>query len=421
MLSSYLPYPLFTGGHIRLYNLLKQLSKKHEIIFVCEKRDYQTQKDIDEIKNFCEKVFVVEKQKQWSVKNVLKTGFSSYPFLMIGHTNFKLKKILEELIEENKFDLIHVETSYVVQNLPEKIYGKIPVVLVEHNVEYLVYKRFFKLAPIFLKPFLAVDVFKIKRYEESFWKKATRLIAVSEDEKKLMKKTNVDVVPNGVDIDKFRIVNLDEKIKKEEKMILFIGDFRWIQNKNAIKIILKDIWPKVNSRVKNLASLASRSKLRGRSGQNSKLNLKLWVVGRNISDSIKRLNMEENVVFDENAPEDTTEIFKRSHVLLSPIRVGGGTSFKILESMASGVPVVTTTLGIEGIDAKNNEEVLISNNSNEIADLVLKILKNKNLYKKITTNARKLIEEKYAWDKIAKKLDEVYRSVVDSKNNLQVY
>ncbi|MCL5432835.1 MAG: glycosyltransferase family 4 protein [Patescibacteria group bacterium] len=265
ILSSYLPHPLFTGGHIRLYNLLKQLSKKHTITFVCEKRDYQTQRDIDEIKSFCEKVFVVEKQKQWSIKNILKTGFSSYPFLMVGHTNPRLKEILENLVEESKFDLIHVETSYVMQNLPGKIYNKIPVVLVEHNVEYLVYKRFFKLAPSLLKPFLAIDVSKIKHYEESFWKKATKLVAVSEEEKTLMKKNNIDVVPNGVDVDKFKVMNLDEKIKDKEKIILFIGDFRWIQNKNAIKIILKDIWPKINSKLKT---------------QNSKLNLKLWVVGR---------------------------------------------------------------------------------------------------------------------------------------------
>ncbi|MCL5432834.1 MAG: glycosyltransferase family 4 protein [Patescibacteria group bacterium] len=140
-----------------------------------------------------------------------------------------------------------------------------------------------------------------------------------------------------------------------------------------------------------------------------------------IPDSTKKINREENVIFDENAPEDTAEIFKKSHILLSPIKVGGGTSFKILESMASGVPVVTTNLGIEGIDAVNNEEVLISDNSNEIVDLVLKILRNEDLYKKLATNARKLIEDKYAWDKIAKKLDEVYKSVVIPRDNLHVY
>ena len=99
-------------------------------------------------------IFVIRK-KQWNIGNVLKTGFSTNPFLVVGHTSDEFKQaIKDELVREN-FDLIHVETFYVYQNLPKT---KIPVVLVEHNIEYLVYERFAKLTNRLIKPLLYVDI-----------------------------------------------------------------------------------------------------------------------------------------------------------------------------------------------------------------------------------------------------------------------
>ena len=97
--------------------------------------------------------------------------------------------------------------------------------------------------------------------------------------------------------------------------------------------------------------------------------------------------------------------------MLSPIRVGGGISFKILEAMASGVPVVTTGLGNEGIGGQDRVHLLTSENSKGLATNVTELLKDKNMYKEIALNARKFIEENYEWRGIAKKLDSVYKSL----------
>jgi hypothetical protein len=127
MVSSYLPYPLYSGGQIRLYNLIKNLSKEHEITLICEKRPNQTVEDIEAVKTICKRVITVPRQKQWSAKNILKTGFSMDPFLIVGHTNEEFRlAIRDELVREN-YELIHVETFYVYQNLPRV---SIPVVLV---------------------------------------------------------------------------------------------------------------------------------------------------------------------------------------------------------------------------------------------------------------------------------------------------
>ncbi len=382
IVSSYLPYPLFSGGQIRLYNLIKNLSEKHSITLVCEKREAQTQKDIDELSEFCERVYTVDRKKQWTGANILKTGISLDPFLVTGHKSPEMKKIISKLIKEEKFDLIHVETFYVMQNLPKTT---LPIVLAEHNLEYKVYEKYVSKSLAIARPLLYLDILKLKRVEKSYWKKATKLIAVSEIEAKEMGR-GVEIIPNGVDIDKFK---MKKNVKEKRTKVLFIGDFKWIQNRDSIVYIIKNIWPKV---LKNNPAAI------------------LWVVGKKIPDSIKNLN-DPSIIFDENAPNETEKIFQEADVLLTPIRVGGGTNFKILESMSTGTPVVTTLLGNEGIKAKENEEIIICDKPEEFSAKTSLLLADDYLYEKISRNSRKFIEKNFDWKNISDNLDKVYESL----------
>lgn len=399
LVSSYLPYPLFSGGHIRLYNLMKQLRQKYEITLVCEKRPHQTEDDVKEVKKICKDVIVVPRKKQWSIGNVLKTGFSLDPFLIAGHTNTEMKERVTAELTKNNYKLIHVETFYVMQNIPQTT---LPIVLVEHNIEYLVYKRFADNAPFFLRPLLFADIYKLQRREKQAWNKATKLVAVSEDEKKLMKKPDAVVVSNGVDLERFTFKESEKKqyrsiakrVSLPEKDLLFIGDFRWVQNRDTAQWIIQDIWPFL---------------LRAVEGE---VKIKLHIVGKNIPESLKKSNMYDSIVFDENAPKDTTAIFHKADVLLAPIRVGGGTSYKILEAMASGVPVVTTSLGKEGIEVKAGEEILVADTVQEIVEKTAHVLRDHDFHTKLAVSARKVIEDTYDWKVIGKKLDEVYKSLV---------
>ncbi len=384
IVSSYLPYPLHSGGSIRLYNLIKNLKNEHEITLVCEKISSQTQKDVDEVSKICHKVISFDRPKAWTLKNILRTGFSLNPMLVSVHTHKTFSEIIRNEIDSNKFDLIHVETFYVMQNLPKT---NIPIILVEHNVEYMVYKRYARNAPFMLRPILYFDAVKLARVERNSWKKATRNIAVSLDEKQYIGE-DTEIIPNGVDIYKFTPKKLD--FKKEEKLALFIGNFKWIQNRDSAVYILKNIWPQI---------------------QTKNPKVKLWVVGKNIPESIKNLRAE-SVIFDENAPDETELIFQKADLLLAPIRVGGGTKFKILESMASGTPVITTPLGNEGINARDGSEILIAEKPAELARKTVSLLGDNYLYEKISRNGRKFIEENYDWEKISERLDAVYRNLV---------
>lgn len=393
IVSSFLPYPLHSGGHVRLYNLMKQLSSHHKLTLVCEKRPHQTQKDIVEVEKLCEEVICVERKKQWSFENVTKTAVSPKPFLLVGHTLPLMRQKIVDVLREKTFDLIHVETFYVMQNLP-KTY--LPVVLAEHNVEYQVYRRYIDTAPLPLRPILLADIAKIQYWEKKLWRQATKLVAVSEVDKSYMGRGDTVVVPNGVDIKSFPFVSAKTKFARKEKRVLFMGDFKWMQNVQAANWILDEIWPKIESKTANIEP---------------KSNLKLWIVGKNIPENIKA-SSGGSIIVDENAPDETSKIYQKSFLLLAPIKVGGGTSYKILESMASGVPVVTTELGVKGLGARPGKHALVGETAESLAFHMVSLLENEKGYSLLQKEAREFIEKKYTWDEITKTLESVYNDAI---------
>jgi polysaccharide biosynthesis protein PslH len=388
MVSSYLPFPLHSGGQVRLYNLIKELSDKHEITLICEKRPHQTASDVKEVEKICKKVITVPRRKQWSIENVVRSATSGHSFLVTGHTHIEMQEaIIKELFKEH-FDVIHVETYYVMQNIP---LNPVPLVLVDHNIEYDVYKRFMDRAPLPVRPLLALDIKKIKKEEEKAWGDAANVIAVSEEDKKVIEKTGVmaSLVPNGVNIDLF---SFKTKKSSEEKKILFIGDFKWLQNKDSVTFIIKNIFPLIKEQTKNA---------------------KLWIVARNIPDSIRDLTTDPDVIFDEkSSAKPTPEIFQEADISLVPIRVGGGTSYKILESMSCGTPVVTMPMSASALHANDEEHLMVGKTAEELAKKTVALFENDNVYKEIAKNGRKLIEENYSWKEIAKELEGIYHTMI---------
>lgn len=384
LVSSYLPYPLIDGGKIRLYNLIKLLGENHEITLICEKRSNQTQKDIDEVSKICKKLITVDRPKAWSVSNVSKSLLTLNPLLTTTHMSREMISKISAELKNEKYDLIHVETFYIMQNIPKTL---IPIVLVEHNIEYQVYEKYASKAPILIRSGLKFDIFKLKRKEKEAWNRASRVVAVSVKEQKIIG-PKTELVPNGVDLKRFKFVK--KNLNKNEKKVLFIGNFSWVQNRDSAAFIIRNIWPKIISK---------------------NPNYKLWIVGKQIPDSLKALS-DNSIVFDENAPSETELIFQEADLLLSPIRVGGGSNFKILEAMAVGTPVITSSLGNEGIRAGENSEILIAEKPEDYARVSNQILNDNYLYEKITRNGRIFIEENFDWIKIAKKLEDVYREVI---------
>jgi glycosyltransferase involved in cell wall biosynthesis len=250
------------------------------------------------------------------------------------------------------------------------------------------------------RPLLQIDIGKIKREEEFFWKKANALVAVSREEQDIMNAAGCKpfLVPNGVNTKKFTFKNIQEKNEEKEKRILFMGDFTWIQNQDTVKFIIKEIWPLIKQK---------------RASNNLQEAIKLWIVGRKIPNSIHSLTNDSDVLFDEGSSSLPTEkIFHKASLLLAPIRVGGGTSYKILESMSSGTPVVTMKLSADALGAKDGKDCFVGQNAEELAEKTLQLLQDDKLYQIVSKNGRDLVEKNYTWAEIGKKLEEVYQSAV---------
>lgn len=392
MLTPYLPYPLLTGGQTRSYNLIKRLSSLgHEITLFCLVKSDNEKEYVSELMKYCKSVEVFSRPKRpWTLKNILKTGLSLYPFLVIRNWAKGEKDAIEKKLIKERFDLIHAETFYVMPHIPQT---NIPILLVEQTIEYLVYRHFadeFKIPLI--KQLLYLDVIKMKYWELQYWKRADRVVAMSEEDKKSMlfqiPSLDVNIVPNGVDSDYF-----GKKIKDRLKnpVILYLGNFTWLQNREAAQALVSKVWPKIKEKIPKS---------------------KLWIIGKDAKEFFSKLE-SENIRVDEVA--DVREVYQQASVLVAPIYGGGGTRYKNFEAFASGLPVVTTSIGIRGTKAKDGVEVIIRDDPSDIADCVVELLDNGKLYDKIVANAQVLVKKEYDWDPIAEKLSRIYLNL--SKKN----
>jgi glycosyltransferase involved in cell wall biosynthesis len=387
MLTPYLPFPLHSGGQIRSYNLLKKLSQKHQITLFSFIRSDQEKTHLKELKKFCHDVRVFKRRQAWDLRNILISIFSPYPFLVSIYLSRTLRRVLKKELSTGQYDLIHAETFYVMPNLGTT--ENIPILLVEQTIEYLVYQNFVENFKVFfLKPLLYFDVLKIKLWEKYFWKKATRLAAMSAPDKHIMQQTvkDVDVVANGIDIKYFAQTQIKPP---KTPTVLFVGNFKWLPNKDAAVFLAKGIWPLIQAKLPQA---------------------KLWIVGRNPTKEILKLAQMPNVAVTGDI-KDIRTAFGQASVLLAPIRNGRGTKYKVLEAMASQVPVVTTQLGIEGVEAVNNQSVLVAEGAQALAQKTLKVLTNKSLAQKLAVKAKKLVYDKYNWQVISRQLDKIYQQL----------
>lgn len=389
MITPYLPYPLVSGGQIRTYNLLKNLAQKHEISLASFIRGESEKKYLADLAPFCQKVIIFKRRKAFSPINILMSFLTPFPFLVCIYFDIFVRRKIQKELECEKYDLIHAETFYVMPNIPRT---KIPIFLVEQVIEYLVYQRFVEGLPKWLfpiKPLLLLDVFKIKWWERYYWKRAKRLAAMSQEDKEFIEKRQpklkVDVVANGVDIGYFVKT---KRQKTKNPTVLFVGQFKWLPNRDATKFLVRQIWPKIKSQIKDA---------------------KLWIVGRNPPPDI--LNFASDDIRVDGEVEDIRTAYGGSDVLLAPIRNGRGTKYKILEAMATKTPIVGTRLAIEGINITDGIDALISETAQGLADKTVDVLKNPSLGKKLADCAYKLVARQYNWQRISEKLDRVYQEV----------
>ena len=202
--------------------------------------------------------------------------------------------------------------------------------------------------------------------------------------------SNITVIPNGVDIEEF----LFTKANSQNITISYFGNMEYFPNQDAVLFFSKQILPMIKQKIPGV---------------------KFLIVGKNPSLTVQSLATDENIIVTGTV-DSVIPHYINSSICIVPLRAGGGTRLKILEAMAVGRPVVSTTIGCEGLDVVDGENLLIADTPVQFAEKVIQLINDKQLYQKIANNGRKLVEDKYSWDKIAEKLLAVYAEIVSKPN-----
>ncbi|MCA9371369.1 glycosyltransferase family 4 protein [Candidatus Woesebacteria bacterium] len=392
MLTPYLPYPPASGGQIRTLYLLKYLSANHDITLVSLYKHDEEKQYTTYLKQYCKSIHVCKRaENPWQLSNIVGAVFSKLPFLIVRNFSKEAQAVIETLLKRESFDVIHAETFYIMPHIPETT---IPVLLVEQTIEYRVYQHFISSLPFFLRFPLLLDIHKLKFWEKYYWRKATLVATVSAYDKRqlMLLEPSVEpvIIPNGAGDDMF--VKHFEKKNLQKARLLFVGNFSWLQNIEAAEYLVEYIFPKLKKRVKNI---------------------ELIIVGQNSHQKLK-LHRKKGVVIDDIPPaksEKVKDYYRSATLFLAPIFGPGGTRLKILASMASGVPVVSTTTGVEGLGIEPGKEALVANDVEGFVDSIVSILQDKKKYDTVRKNAFELVKRQYSWKMITKQLELVYNQI----------
>lgn len=390
MLVPYLPTITMSGGQTRWYNIIKHLAKKHDITLFSLIKDDSEKKFIPELLKYCKKVKVFSRPKKpWTIRNILLSVFGPFPLLVIRNQSLEERKVIQEELQKEKYDLIHAETFYVMPHLGKT---NVPTILVEQTIWHNVYKHYvMNEVSWLLRPFYLQDVAKIMFWEKYYWGKADKLFGVSEEDReamlKLVPKKEVGIIPNGVDTFYY-----DQKKvgKKYPPRILYgVTNFEWLQNQEATEILINSIWPKIKKHFPNAI---------------------IWIVGRKIPEWVKELAKKGQIEVTENIP-DARDAYGSATIMVAPIRGAGGTRLKILEAMAAGLPVVSTRVGVAGLGLTDGKNALIADSFNEIADKAVSLLKDSKLTNKIGEAGKEHVKSHFDWKSVVKLHDPIYKEL----------
>jgi len=376
------PYPVVDGQSRRTYNILKGLALDFDVYLLAL---YELHEEAD-IRNsnlltLCSGVEFYPcppKHVSLPIARLVRSLFSKYPYTVWRHWSKEYHKRVYELLAEQKFDLIHCDClplAPVVRDV-----HNILTVLTDHDVSYLKSQRMAQQSKNwFQKCFLYYEAIKVKLFEQNIFKSVDLAITVSEFDQKILQELSpearLEVVENGVDTQEFSATIS----KTEANSLLWFGGFGHYPNYEAMDYFLNDIYYRIKEKIKDV---------------------KLVVVGGGVPPALKQFAENDSSIKFLGFVEDPVPYLAVASVLICPILSGSGTRLKILEAMAMEKAIVSTGVGVEGIEGKNGEHFIVSDTPQEFADSVVAVLQSKTLEKELGRSARILVEERYDWKNV---------------------
>ena len=386
-------WPLNTGGRLRSFHILSELSKRHSVFLVTTHRPDENPHELAAALPQCEQVlsFPYAPSKQGSrgfLLSLLKSSFSSLPVDLWRWRVPAVQRQVRRLLETGEIDLCIADFLTAVPNVPADIPA--PLLYFSHNVEYMIWKRLGEVETNALRrAALAVEWRKMRWQEIRACRRADLTMTVSTVDRDQLRAraegANIQAIPTGVDTSFFTRRGEAEDCFR----LVFTGSMDWHPNEDAILYFLDEILPSIRREIPDVA---------------------LSVVGRNPSPLL-RAEAERSGVAVTGTVEDVRPYVDEAAVYVVPLRVGGGTRLKIFEALSMGKAVVSTTVGAEGLPLIHGQHFLRADSPESFASAVVSLIRDSALRRRLGSAGHRLVEDHYSWPRVAREVEEMCLAV----------
>ncbi len=399
-LSQLIPYPADAGPKVRIYHVMQYLAAAgHEITLLAFRREHDTEEAIDHLRKFCDEVHTVLMSRSrvrdtWELARSTVTGRS---FLISRDGTAAMSRQIQDLVTRQHFDAVHADQLWMAQYALEareaSEQSKQPLtVLDQHNAVYLIPERLATdTSNRFKKVFLAQEARNMARYEVETCQKFEHVVWVTEQDRAALANlangqgTFMEdlVIPISVDPQNTKPVMRGSQARR----VTFLGGMHWPPNAEGISWFTREVWPLVRQEVPDAV---------------------LTVIGKNPPASITQVNVQLQNVEATGYVSEIAPYLSETTAFIVPLHAGGGMRVKILDAWNRGLPVVSTSIGAEGLRYKDGENLLLAEDAGEFARATISLFREPALADALSAAGRKTVEEYYDWQEIYKAWDKIY-------------
>nr|WP_199064711.1 glycosyltransferase family 4 protein [Chromobacterium sp. ASV5] len=386
----YLPWPTTSGGKLRQYHLLRELAARgHRITLLAQSKEAASAECRRQLEDIVERLIVLPRRALKHPLTLLAAALGPHPLLVsVNGLSPALRDAFEALLQE-PWDVVQIEHSYGLQPfLPALRRSGQPFVLTEHNVESTLGAATYQHLPAWAAPYIAWDQWRYQRWEKKALAAATRLAAVTDDDALQLARIRrgpVDVVINGVDTAAFAASGPAQ----DSRRLLFVGNFEYPPNLDAVEWIVEDILPRLWRRMPDA---------------------RLAVCGYAMPAAWSRRWPDARIEWRGFAPSLPPEQ-RRSAAFIAALREGGGSKLKVLEALAAGLPLVSTRQGVSGLALQAGRDFLPGDDSQGLADAAWTALQGGERIAELGEAGRRYARDHHDWSVAADQLENLYRKL----------
>lgn len=396
-LAQTLPFPPDGGVKIRTYHTLRNLAKEFKVTALCFYRwkpgkvEVDVEKAVEGLEHLASiRAFPIpqEHSRTRLLLDHARSLVSGRVYTLFSYASGQFAAALQEELNTGAVAIVHLDSLDLSGYLP--IVEEKPTVCVHHDAQSLLLRRRseYQNSSVPAK-YLRYQAHLMEREEHEICPRLDINVTVSEADRQVLTKIapsgRFEVVPNGVDIEFF------QPREAEEEGIVFVGGTSWYPNKDALSYYRSTILPAIRTRQPTVSTT--------------------WV-GRASQEEIDEYSASGDGLRLTGYVDDVRPYIASAACYVVPLRIGGGTRIKILDAWAMGKAVVSTSIGCEGLDARDGTNILIADSPSEFADCVARVLDDSVLRSRLGDAARRTVEDRYSWDAIGAEMNEMYLDLI---------